>query len=462
MLTILRYQTGILYTCFFICIQICSAVADDSPKKLWQTIHILDLETAQWIALAENANFAASTERIGQAMAQKKQAGAAYWPKVQLSASATRAKLSDSYYNTQLAMAQLANPRAEIDDPIENYGVNLSISYVLFDGFLSKHHYLSAKMGQEISQAQHKQSKRLLLQMVANVFFRTQLARENIAIAEANIDFYQQKLKEAKARQSIGSGSLSDSLNFQVQLNAARTTLIQTNESYQLALLDMADSLGIPCFSNQVTLANLETEKDEELSEPDVQNFLDTAYHHRPEIVLYQKLIQQAEHQEKAAKASHYPVIQVNGQYNGERLDNYRWGDADFGNSITANLTYPIFSGGYYQEKIKQTKYRVKEIQKIRQHIQKNIDTQVRQAIERVKAAQEQVGLERDNAILVQRNRNLVEKEYAAGQNSLVRLNEAQKDLITAKSRSAAALVSLHQAWQNLMAETGQIVLIFE
>jgi len=165
---------------------------------------------------------------------------------------------------------------------------------------------------------------------------------------------------------------------------------------------------------------------------------------------------------EKASLAYNYPFLQINAAYNGDRTDNYQWKDDDFGNTVTAKITYPIFSGGYYQAKIKEAGYRIKETEKSWQYITKKIDTQVRQAITSVKAAQEQVALQQDNAKLVQRNRDLVEKEYTAGQNSLVRLNESQRDLITAKSRLAAALVSLHQAWQNLMAATGEILLAFE
>ena len=450
---------------FFICFAIfyhLPAIASESKKGIWQTIQVLDLETAQWIALAENANFAASTARIGQAMAQKHQARAAYWPKVAFSASAMRNRMSDALYKKQLLSARMLDPMAKVDDPVENYSLNLSVSYVLFDGFLSKYQYLTAKMGHEISKVQHQDTKRLLLQQVANLFFQTQLARENVAIAEANIDFYKQKLKEAKARQDIGAGSLSDSLNFQVQLNAARTTLIQANESFQLALLRMADQLGIPVFYNAITLANLEVEKSEELSQPDIQTKIEQAFAFRPDVQLYQKIIEQAKNQEKAALAYNYPFLEINATYQGERTENNRWQNDDFGNSVAINLTYPIFAGGYYQAGVKEAEYRIKEAESTWKSIQKTIDTQVRQAVTQVKAAQEQVGLQRENASLVKRNRDLVEKEYAAGQNSLVRLNEAQRDLITAKSRLAGALVSLHQAWQNLQAQTGEILTTFK
>ena len=452
----------LLLGCFMIWWGHLSVFAEDKPPIKWETITVLNLETAQWIALAENANIQAIIAKIGQANAQAQQAKAAYWPKLNLSADAARTRLSNSEYRKQLTNARLINPMATMDNVMKTYGLNLSVSYALFDGFLSKYQYLSAVTGHEISKVQYQNAKRLLLQQVANLFFRAQLARENVAIAEANIHFYQQKLDEAEARHEAGSGSLSDALNFQVQLNSARTTLIQANESYQLVLLDLAESLGISYFSDQVTLSQLETEKEKDLAQPEVKEYLKHANSLRPDIVLYQKMIDQAKHQEKAAKANFFPSIHVNGVYQGARPDDYQWEKDNFGNMVSVNMTYPIFAGGYYWQKIKQTSFQIKEATKTYQYIQKSIEIQVRQAIEQVKAAQEEVQLQRDNAILVQRNRDLVEKEYAAGQNSLVRLNEAQRDLITAKSRSAAALVSLYLAWQNLLAETGQILMAFE
>jgi outer membrane protein TolC len=61
----------------------------------------------------------------------------------------------------------------------------------------------------------------------------------------------------------------------------------------------------------------------------------------------------------------------------------------------------------------------------------------------------------------VRENRDLVEKEYQAGQASLVRLNEAQRDLNRAQGRLALALVGLRQALKNLDASTGRILLPF-
>jgi CO dehydrogenase/acetyl-CoA synthase beta subunit len=61
--------------------------------------------------------------------------------------AATHLDMSKSLYEQQLLSARLINPKADIDNPDDNYTLGLSVSYVLFDGFLSKHQYLAAKLG---------------------------------------------------------------------------------------------------------------------------------------------------------------------------------------------------------------------------------------------------------------------------------------------------------------------------
>ena len=66
-----------------------------------------------------------------------------------------------------------------------------------------------------------------------------------------------------------------------------------------------------------------------------------------------------------------------------------------------------------------------------------NVKAAVASDVATLISAQEQLALQRSNATLVQQVRDLVEKEYAAGQASLVRLNEAQRDLVAAHGNLA-------------------------
>jgi outer membrane protein len=82
----------------------------------------------------------------------------------------------------------------------------------------------------------------------------------------------------------------------------------------------------------------------------------------------------------------------------------------------------------------------------------------IRSSVALVTSAQTQLALQRENVELVQRTRDLVEKEYNAGQGSLVRLNEAQRDLTNAQGSLALALVALRQAWVELETRSGIIL----
>ena len=74
----------------------------------------------------------------------------------------------------------------------------------------------------------------------------------------------------------------------------------------------------------------------------------------------------------------------------------------------------------------------------------------------RLTAAQQQLTLQRENAAYVEQNRDMVEKEFQAGQASLALLNQAQRDLVEAQAMLALAHVSLRAAWHALHTATAE------
>ena len=100
----------------------------------------------------------------------------------------------------------------------------------------------------------------------------------------------------------------------------------------------------------------------------------------------------------------------------------------------------------------------MRESQRNIEDTQLTVVSDVESAVTKLKAAQDQLKLQRENTKLVRKTRDLVEKEYTAGQGSLVRLNEAQRDLVTAESNLVLSLVSMRQAWEGLRSSTGEIL----
>jgi outer membrane protein TolC len=249
-------------------------------------------------------------------------------------------------------------------------------------------------------------------------------------------------------------------LNFQVRMNQAKTSRINEEYQYKTALYGLAALLGLPDsrLPAHVSLARLDPETESELSKPSVEDLIAVAMDRRPDIQQTRWQVKQVDAQVKIAQSDYYPAIILSGSLEGERTDNPGFGQDDFGNRVQVGLSYNLFSGGLTRAKVREARHRKVELEKNLEERILSAASDIRSSAALVISAQTQVKLQRENAALVQRTRDLVEKEYNAGQGSLVRLNEAQKDLTTAQGNLALALVGLRQAWIELQTRTGNIV----
>jgi outer membrane protein TolC len=316
------------------------------------------------------------------------------------------------------------------------------------------------KWGEMQAREADLEARRLLLSSVAAAYYNAQLAMKNITIAEADETFNQRQVTEAEARLQVGTGALSDVLNFKVQVNAARSQRNQAQLAYAqyriglAALMGMSDA-GLP---DNLPLSPLVPETTAEMKMPDVGAQISEALAHRPDLKQSELRIRQASSQIELARAEYYPTLSFDASLNGQRYDNMAYETDDFGYSVGLTLSCNLFSGGATRAKIHEAVWARTEAEKNHADLSITLAQEVRNAIAELKRAQAELKLQRANTVLVQKNRDLVQKEYASGQGTLVRLTEAQRDLTTAQSRLALALVSLRMAWENLKTATGLIL----
>jgi outer membrane protein TolC len=249
-------------------------------------------------------------------------------------------------------------------------------------------------------------------------------------------------------------------LNFEVQVNAAKSDLIQAKRSYEVAMFGLAALLGIPesTFPPGVQLARLEPETPEELDPPTSEELISYAKAHRADVLQARFAVDRAQQEIGLARAPFFPTLGFSASLDGQRVGDTDFEEDDFGDTLALSFSYNLFSGGLDASRFREARARHDEEKKNLANLTNNVVSEVRTAIAQVASAQQELNLQRSNAALVQQNRDLVEKEYAAGQGSLVRLNEAQRDLVTAQGRLALALVSLRLAWHNLRTSTGEIL----
>jgi len=365
----------------------------------WNNIKVLNLDIAKRIAFAANPSLEVAEIRIKQAQERVKQTRAAYFPRFDLTASASRIRLSDNDYQALLQSGR--------DNPGNRYQTGITANWLLFDGFERRFVHEGALVSAQESRQALQDVQRLLASALAKAYYRGLLARENMAILDADEKFNQRQIDDAKARRSVGTGSLSDVLNFKVQINAARSQRNQVELNYANAIYALAALMGIdPNVSpetglpSDIKLGRLESEAEIALLLPDSEPLINYALKHRPDIIQGEYTLKRSQAGYGAALARFYPDLNLTAVLDGDRDDSTSLVYDDFGDTLTLNLSYNLFAGGADKARLAETGLHIKEAEKNLANIKNVVVSEVRDALAGLKAGQAELRLQRANASL--------------------------------------------------------------
>ena len=407
---------------------------------------LLDVESAQTIALEKNPSFSAARERLSQAASRVAEARSAWWPQLSAGAGVSRIDLSDR----RMAGSDAA-------DPEDWYNAELKASWLVFDGLSREFGIAAARHGKTAGEAAWADARRLLNQGVAHAFLDHQLAREENRIAQADLEFYERLVAEAQARFDAGSGSQTDLLGIRVRANEARALLIETRRLIDTSLAALAELMAIdPGDLAQMDFTPLPAETDADFAAPSRDALLQTALQNRPDLHRAREETAAAAAEANAARGEFFPQLLLTGSYGAERSQDASFRDDDTGSTVGLAISFPLFEGGRIRAKAEQARSRQRETELAAQSLQNAVLSEVSNALSSLAAAQQQLLLQTENLEGVRQVRNLVQLEYQAGQETLVRLNESQRDFITAESRLARARTHLRRAWIDVEAVSGE------
>jgi outer membrane protein TolC len=466
------------------------AEAADAPAAM-----VLDLELAQRRALAQSPTLAAVAEQVAQAEARIKQARSLYFPQVTSEYTYSRTQLSNEQSENLdealddvtgllgtagLYLANPANPvsgaqalrlqsrlfdvyellddaREELDGSIERSQLTVTAGWLVFDGFARKHRNAMARYGAEETRAASLEAERLMLDAVARAYYGVQLARENVAVSQANTDFNQGLLNDAEARLEAGKGSYSDVLNFRVALRGARTALLRAQSETRAAETALATLMAEPgaMLPEHLGVPPLPPETPEDLQPPDADALIAFALDHRPDVAQGERRAARMEASRKARAASFAPQVSVFGQMQSRGINDSGIDPDRFSPTVGVNVTYDLYTGGRRRAEVLEARHAEREAELKLDEAELNVVSEVRLAVQEVVAAQELLVLQRLSAGDVQENRDLLAKAYDAGKAPLALLNQAQRDLAATQAQTALALASLRLAQEELKTATG-------
>ncbi len=473
-------------------------IAAETPDPENKGAILLDLTSMQRIALADNPSLAAGAERVEQTQQLVTQARSMYYPQVDLSYTYTFTWLPSSYtdplneyldqteavlrdWKRDLYMftAETGQPsisrrktlrswfkstddaiesmRDYLDGPQENTTLSLTAGWLLFDGFAREYANAMARHGYGEAKAAFREGQRILLDAVAQAYYGGQFAREQVRIANSDIAFYERLYTEAVARRAVGRGSTSDVLSFETALYAAKANRLRANRDYETARLAMALLLGLEegRLRDDMELAPLEEETEAAMTMPEADAMIALAVAHRPDLEQRELGLKRAQASVRREYAKFSPQIAAIAGAETANIDETGIQADRLVATVGVNASMNLFAGGRRKAELIGAKHERREAELRIVEAEQKIVNEVRQALLDLQTAQEALRLQLEAAECVEKNRNLVEKEYNAGKAMFVRLSQAQRDYMQAIGLLAQVRVNLQRSWQALHAATG-------
>lgn len=461
-----------------------SPVVNERAEKLLPS-GVLDLEAARAIAIRANPDVHAAQARLGAAAARVTEARARYFPTVALSHSSTRTFQTPSSRNrlgtllqptqvlpteldaTNFAATALLNAiRRPLMGSDEVSGITtsfsehssaLSASWVIFDGFVREAQLLASKALHEASWSSLQDVERLIIQAVDAAYYQVQLAQEQIRIAKADEAFSLDQLSETEKLREAGRATSADVNNFRVRMLGAQanvTAAIGLRETGRVVLAELMGSANAELPSDLI-LSPLTDETEEDMTLPDAEPWLERALANRPDLLQLELLLLAEEEQVRTAEGLYLPTLAVSGSWGFDRISTMRYTDDDQSSAAVLEFRWELFTGGARRSRVRQAESAAAEAAASLNGQRLAVQSEVRRAIIDLQNAQEQIRLQRENVKTARENRRIVQAGYSAGKETLNRLNEAQRDFITAEADLALVRIRLRESWSDLYAAAG-------
>ena len=298
---------------------------------------------------------------------------------------------------------------------------------------------------------QARASKIDMTKQVKDAYFAVLLAKNSLKVLERSINNAKETLKSTEAGFEQGVVSEYDLIRAKVQVNNLNPSYIAAKNGLELAILQLKMILSLPQEQEIVFLENLEDFSDRIVSVTDAES--ERAVNNNSELRQLDLNIMSLQHNLKMVNSQHLPSLSAFGQYAYQtqaedfRFSEYNWvGSA----AVGLQLSIPIFNGRTVVNKAKQLKISLQELQLQKQYASDGIDLQIQSAINNMKAAQEQLSVNKDAISQAERGYEIAKVRYQTGSGTILELNDSELSMTQANLNYQQSLYDFLTAQTNL------------
>jgi len=443
---------------------------------------VLSLESARSLAVRANPDVHAAQARLQAAAARIATARSRYYPTVvytyafarTFQTPANRNRLSTLLQPTPSVPSDIETGNVAVTallnalrrplfgsgdpggntNPFSEHSTALTFTWTVFDGFVREAEILSAKHLHEATKESLLDVQRLILRAVDTAYYQVQLAQEQFRIAQADESFSEEQFQETQKLQTAGRATSADVDNFRIRVLAAKASVIASEGLRETGRVALAELMGLPDVNLPPTLplSPLSEETEGELAALDAKPWVEEALSRRPDVRQLEELARSEEENVHAAKGFYSPSLIASGSWGFDRSETLAFEDDDQSSAAALQLRWELVTGGARDARLRAAESKRAEAGARLNRIKLAVQSEVRRAVIDLTNAQVQIRLQRETVATALENRRVVLAGYLAGKETLNRLNEAQRDYITADADLALSRIRLRQAWTDLRA----------
>lgn len=421
----------------------------DAADDIFKDMKVLTLLDAQRIAIRNNPTYIAAYHAVEAARMRYYQAWGAYSPTITASYN-----LSNNHSWTRDADRYV--PRSD------RFRNNLSVSanLLIFDGFSRYFSLKAAKSSLKYQELMEEDACRTMMLSVAYAYNTVLLAIEQRRIAMEDRKFQLDSLQNTQYKFEAGAAPLSDVLNFEILVNNAEVNMIAADYSYDTALYALAVLMGYPDGTLPADLKFSSDFKSNFTELPAVEIYLDAALANRPDLKAYRERLNMAKYDVYKAWGAFSPKVDAFVTF-GANFDNDGGSNMPTLYSENYSLSYgfgvdwTVFNGAIRYNKLREAQANMASADFAVAAQWFTVVDEVRTAYANYIQSVKKTKLYGRVRELSAKQRDLVDDEYRAGNAELTRLNEAQRDLVSAETSLASSYINVQNAKAQLDSVVG-------
>jgi NodT family efflux transporter outer membrane factor (OMF) lipoprotein len=394
----------------------------------WTSFGSTELASLVTEALAGSPDLAIAIERVNQAEAQVRVAGASLFPQLNANGGASAVRSGST-----------AGRAAPVTDSAGNFG--LSASYELDLWGKNRAGVRAAQSSAAASRFDRDTAQLTLVSGVATSYFDVLALRTRLAIARENLDTAQKVFDLVSARARNGAASALDVSRQEGTVSAQKAALLPIEQQERQTLAALAVLLGRPPEGFDVKATGIT-----DLAVPSIDPGLpSTLLVRRPDLASAEAQLAAANADVAAARAALLPSITLTGTAGLATiaLTSVATSGATAAAAIAASLLQPIFDGGRLrgQKAIAESKER-ELVETYRKAILASF-ADVEQSLAATSRLGQQEQLQEDVQTQAREALRLAEIRYRGGADDLLTVLDAQRTLFAAQD--ALAQVQLNR-----------------